>query len=617
MAGTLKKGLGFLDLFSLATGAMISSGLFILPSLAYQRCGSGVFLAYILAGIFVLPAMLSKAELSTAMPKAGGSYFFIDRSFGPCMGTLGGICSWFSMSLKSAFALIGLGIFFELLVPSISYFEIKLIACGILFFFIFLNLVGVKETAKAQVGMVLLLLGLIVFYLIGGFLKVEAERYLHIVPGKLGGILSTAGFVFISYGGLTKVASVAEEVKKPGKTIPLAMISSWFVTGILYGAVVFVTVGLLEPEVMGSTHTPISLGAKAFAGTPGLVLLSLAGILAFISTANAGILAASRTPMAMARDNLFPVFLSRINSRFKTPHYSIIFTGLFMLIVILFLDLEHLIEVASTLMILLFLLVNLSVIIMREGKIPNYRPEFKTPFYPWMQIFGILGSFLLLVKFGLFPLLTSACFLIGGLIWYMIYARPRVSRESGLTYIVQRLLSRRLSRGVLRKELREILRERDEIVEDRFDTLIHECEIVDFKESIKLDEFFHRVSGVLGKRTGVEEKILYDLLWERERESSTVISSGLAIPHIVVPGEGKFDILLARCRDGIIFDEESPPINTVFVLLGTREERNFHLRALAAIAQIAQDPEFEEKWLDARNVDELRDAVLLGKRKRE
>jgi mannitol/fructose-specific phosphotransferase system IIA component (Ntr-type) len=115
----------------------------------------------------------------------------------------------------------------------------------------------------------------------------------------------------------------------------------------------------------------------------------------------------------------------------------------------------------------------------------------------------------------------------------------------------------------------------------------------------------------------MKEEALYKLLWERERESSTVITSGLAIPHIVIPGEGKFSILLARCRGGIVFDEQTPSVNTVFVLLGTKEERNFHLKALAAIAQIAQDSEFEKSWLAAKSIDELRDAVLLGKRKRE
>ena len=616
MTGPLKKELNFLDVFSIASGAMISSGLFILPALAYARCGSGVFLAYILAGLFVLPAMLSKAELATAMPRAGGTYFFIDRSLGPPMGTLGGISGWFSLSFKSAFALVGLGIFFELLSPGISYFHVKLISSGFLLFFILLNLVGVKEAARIQNILVISLLMLLVAYLIGALPHIQAQRYTNIVPDDLKVLFSTAGFVFIAYGGLTKIASIAEEVKNPGKTIPLAMVCSWGIVGFFYSTVVFVTVGLLSPETLASTHTPISLGAKVVAGNAGLVLLTIAGVLAFVSTANAGILASSRSPMAMARDGLIPAVFSRTNSRFQTPHYSILFTGLFMLAVILFLDLEHLVEVASSLKILLFIMANLSVIVMRESRIPNYRPEFKSPLYPWVQILGILGPIFLLLEFGFLPLFITIIFLLAAFIWYWIYARPRVSRESGLLYLVQRILSRHLEHGLLRKELREIIRERDDIVEDRIDEMIHECIILDLEECVTLDDFFREVSRSAREGVNLSEDFLYDLLWERERESSTAIIPGLAIPHIIVPGENKFEILLARCRGGIIFDDATPPIHTVFVLLGTQDERNFHLKVLAAIAQIAQDTDFDSKWQDARNAEELRDAVLLAKRRR-
>ncbi|MFH1791353.1 MAG: amino acid permease, partial [Candidatus Omnitrophota bacterium] len=90
-AKRLSKRLNLFDLFCIASGAMISSGLFILPGLAYAKTGSSVILAYVLAGLFTIPAMLSKAELTTAMPKAGGDYFFISRSLGFTVGSIGGM----------------------------------------------------------------------------------------------------------------------------------------------------------------------------------------------------------------------------------------------------------------------------------------------------------------------------------------------------------------------------------------------------------------------------------------------------------------------------------------------------------------------------------------------
>ncbi|MDC7235127.1 MAG: amino acid permease, partial [Spirochaetales bacterium] len=96
---TLKRSLGTKEVFAIASGAMISSGLFVLPAVVYLKAGSSILTAYLLASIFIIPSMFSKAELSTAMPKSGGTYFFIDRSLGSLFGTFTGFASWFSLSL--------------------------------------------------------------------------------------------------------------------------------------------------------------------------------------------------------------------------------------------------------------------------------------------------------------------------------------------------------------------------------------------------------------------------------------------------------------------------------------------------------------------------------------
>jgi amino acid transporter len=113
----LSKELGLLDVYAISTGAMFSSGFFLLPGVAAAGTGPSVILAYLLAGIFILPAMLSVAELSTAMPRAGGAYYFLDRSLGPLVGTVGGLGAWFGLVLKSAFALVGMGAYLALVAP--------------------------------------------------------------------------------------------------------------------------------------------------------------------------------------------------------------------------------------------------------------------------------------------------------------------------------------------------------------------------------------------------------------------------------------------------------------------------------------------------------------------
>ncbi|UCB57580.1 MAG: amino acid permease [Candidatus Omnitrophota bacterium] len=612
MAEKLKKGLGLLHIFCIASGAMISSGLFVLPALASAKVGPALFLSYIAASLIAVPTIFSKAELVTAMPRAGGDYFYISRSMGSVAGVIGGLSSWFSLSLKAAFALIGMAAYVELVAP----FPIKTMALLLCLFFLLLNLIGIKQAARTQVILVAGLFAALIFYIFLGFPSIQLARYTPFAPFGVGSIFATAGFVFISYAGVTKIASISEEIRDPARSIPLGMILSLVSVGIVYALVVFVTSGLLDQVQLCNSLTPISDAAKVSAGGLGKVVMAVAAILAFVSTANAGIISASRYPLAMGRDRLLPRFFAKINARFATPHYAIIFTGIFMLAAILFLNLELLVKVASELLLLLFIFTNIAVIIMRESKLQNYQPKFHSPLYPGMQILGVIGCGILLAEMGRFILFLSSLFIAAGLIWYLAYAGVRGIKEFGLVHVIERIVNKELTSGELAKELKTIVRERDEIVEDRFDRLIKESTILDLEGPISRDDFFKEASKFLAGKLGIEPEKLTNLFIRREEESTTIIRSGLAIPHIIVEGKGKFAILLARSKQGVIFPQAEQPVHTIFVLVGTRDERNFHLRSLAAIAQIAQDKDFDKNWLTARNNEELRDIILLAERKR-
>jgi APA family basic amino acid/polyamine antiporter len=613
----LGRKLGPIDVFAVSAGAMISSGLFVLPGLAFAKAGPAVILAYMLAGVMVLPALFAKAELATAMPKAGGSYFFIERSMGPAAGTVGGLASWLSLSLKSAFALVGIGAFATLINPSLTGVQIKLIAVGFCVLFTIVNLMSVGLTGKVQVFLVAFLIGLLGLYVIRGSVAIDVHHYTPFAPFGARSVFAAAGLVFIAFGGLTKITSVAEEVRMPARNLPLGMFLAFFVVLVLYGLSVFVTVGLLDGQRLANSLTPLSAGGQTTAGMFGSVAMAFAAILAFVSTANAGILSASRFPMAMSRDRLVPRFLASVNRRFGTPHYSILLTGAFMAAVIILLDIEKLVMVASTMKVVLFLFVILACVIMRESRILNYKPAFVSPLYPWIHIGGIVCYGFLLYAMGGVALILTGGFIAGSVVWYKTYTRGGVMRKSAMIHVVERVTAKELAGDSLGSELREILRERDNIVEDRFDALVKNCEVVDIKGEHSLDSFFAVVADRLSRRLDVGRQALLESLIEREKDSTTAIRPGLAIPHIVVPGERKFELLMARCEPGVDFVEAQPPVYAVFVLAGSRDERTFHLRALAAIAQIVQDTTFDTNWLRARSLQDLRDIVLLAKRRRE
>ncbi len=608
----LKKELNLLDVFCIATGAMISSGLFLLPGLAHARAGPAVVFSYFFAGLLAMTGMLSQAELVSAMPKAGGTYFYVTRSMGPAVGTIDGLITWFSLSLKSAFALLGMAAFTKLAIK----IDIHIIAVCLCIIFIATNIVGIKEASRIQVGMVSGLLLILLFYIVKGIPSINIHNFEPFAPFGLSSVFSTAGFVFISFGGLLKVASIAEEVKNPAKTVPLGMILSLTIVTILYTLVVFVTSGVLGARVLDHSLTPVSDGASVFIGKKGMILMSFAAILAFVSTANAGIMASSRYPMALSKDRLIPDVFGETGKRFKTPHYSILLTGIF-IITVLFLKLDILVKVASTVLILTFIFSCLSVIIMRESMLQNYDPKFKSPLYPWVQIVGIIGFPFLVIEMGIEALVVFSLLIVGGLFIYWFYGRIRTSREYALLHLIQRITAKELTTRFMETELKEIIRERDEISLDRFDRMIQECIILDINDEMGLEEFFHLAAKTLSPRLEIDESELFRNLLARENESSTVIGPGLAIPHVVIPGEKHFDILIVRNRLGIKFSDTSQNINTLFLLAGTKDERNFHLRALSAIAQICQERNFHKKWSDAKSIEGLRDIILLGKRMRK
>ena len=617
-AGTaLRRELGLAGVFSIAAGAMISSGLFVLPGIAFAKIGPSMVFAYLLAGILNIPAMFAQAELSTAMPRSGGSYFVIERSLGAYAGTLSGLISWLCISLKAAFACVGIGALALLFLPNASAWIVKLVAIAACLVFATVNLLSVKGTGRLQNLLVAGLLGALAYYAAGGAPSVDPARFAPFLTSDWRTFLAVTGMVFISYGGLTKVVDVSEEVKNPTRNLPLGMFLAFAVVNVFYVVVVFVTAGVLNAQELSGSLAPLALGARAALGLPGEIVIGVAAFLAYATTGNAGILAASRSPLAMSRDGLAPEFLSRTSRRFRTPHTSIAATTLFMVFAITFLSVEDLAKTGATMFLISFILLNVAVLVMRRARLQGYRPSFRVPLCPWLPVAGSITYVLLIVDMGRIPLLVTAGFVAGASVWYILYVQKRISRESAFVYLARQAVSKSIVRTDLEDELVSIALEREDVRPDRFDELVRRALVLDIPEHIDAREMFRRIAAELAPRVGLSADRLLDLLLARERESSTEVRPGLAIPHVVIEGESVFDLALVRCHHGAVFSELHPPVRAAFVLVGSPDQRNFHLRALMAVAHIAGERDFESRWLHARSAEQLRDIVLLSRRRRE
>ena len=319
----------------------------------------------------------------------------------------------------------------------------------------------------------------------------------------------------------------------------------------------------------------------------------------------------------MAEDNLIPSYFSKVNLKLKTPVTSILFTSLFMITVIVFLELESLVKVASTMMLILFFLVNLSVILMRESKIASYRPSFKSPLYPYVQILGLIIYLLLIIEMGLVPFLITSGFIAFSLLWYFLYSKRRNLKQSALLQIVERITAKEIRSSVLTDELRDILFERDGIVEDKFDSIVKEATFIDIRKEIDDDGLVSIISEKFSKKFDITAKSIYNLFREEEEKFDSVIYEGLAILNIVLEGKTKFDIVIVRSTHGIDFGKGSPQVHIVFALAGTKDKRSFYLQTLIAIAQVVQNKEFIKNWKKANSIQDLKNLILLSERIRK
>ena len=401
----------------------------MLPGLAVGITGSSVWLAFLVAALCILPAVLSKSELGTAMPKSGGTYVYIERAFGPLFGTIAGIGLWLSLLLKSAFSLVGLSAYLYVVV-NIDEAYTKVIALLALLLIFLLNVFGLKKVEKTQLIIVSTSIISLIVIIALGLSSFDTKLTDPVFSDGTNGFIAGVAFLYISYAGVTKIAAIAGEIKNPAKNLPLTMIISLFLITTIYCMVALALVGNVEASVLSTDIKPIhtlfqTIGGDAFGLVAGVV-----GALTLLSMANSGVLASSRFPFAMSKDGLLPGYLAGVNSKFMTPVSAILTTSTLIALAIIFLDVVKIAKLASAFKVLMFIFNELTVIVLRETNAQWYKPTFKSPLYPYVQIFGILSGIVLLAFLGIMPVVSVIGVVVLGFLIFLVYGSK--SDRSGI-----------------------------------------------------------------------------------------------------------------------------------------------------------------------------------------
>jgi amino acid transporter/mannitol/fructose-specific phosphotransferase system IIA component (Ntr-type) len=525
--------------------------------------------------------------------------------------------TWLALTLKTAFALIGMGAYVGLFFPQVP---ILPLAAGFTIVFGAINFFGVKKTGVFQAFLVIGLL-LIVFWFTGnGLFQLKTEHFAGLFDKGFGAVYGTAGLVYISYVGLTNIASISEEVKNPEKNLPLGMILALLTAILIYGLGTSVMVGVLSPEDFHHDLTPVASTAELLFGHWGAVLMTIAAVLAFFSVANAAILSASRYPLAMSRDHLIPRIFCALN-KYKTPKNAIYFTVAAILFWLVVFDPTKIAKLASAFQLLLFALSCLAVIIMRESRIESYDPGYRSPFYPWMHILGFIAPLVLIVEMGLLPSLFTLALIAMGTGWYFYYARDKVIRDGAIYHMFAHWGEYRFEG--LDRELRSILKEKGLREQDPFDAVVANASIIDIGNKVTFGEVVGRAAARLDKKFPGKGELLVVSFMEGTRVGATPVSHSIALPHVRLPDIDHPEMVMVRCHQGVpieIDDEflgehSSPnPIHAFFFLVSPEADPGQHLRILAQIAGHADDEKFMKRWLSARNEQEMKEILLRDDR---
>lgn len=495
---TLARTLGLFDATMIGVGAMIGAGIFVLTGVATGEAGPAALLAFALNGLVTLITAFAYAELASAIPEAGGGYAFVKRAFPGPIGFISGWMLWFAYTVACALYAVGFGGYLmELLhsyFPALSNIIVGLAGHGgaiamatfaISAVFITLNVVGSNVTGKAENVITmgkLLVLGLFIVFgmiAIGRDPALFKNNFRPFIPKGMGGVVVAMGLTFIAFEGYDLIATVSEEIQDPTRNIPKATFISLAVAVTIYLLIILVSVGavdvtaftdiynkhpaelnvpgarVLDPadpaintvwEVMGIyKETGIVRAAENFMPAVGVLIIVFGGLLSTMSALNATVMASSRVAFSMGRERMLPAVLAIIHPKRRTPHVAVLATGAILVGMAVALPVEVVGSAASVLFLLSFVLVNASLILIRQRE-PDLGRGYRVPLFPWLPLLGIVINLALAVYQLTFQPLAWTASLVwigaGGVV-YFFYTRGQTAPEEPAPILMEEALTPR------------------------------------------------------------------------------------------------------------------------------------------------------------------------------
>jgi APA family basic amino acid/polyamine antiporter len=439
------RSLNLVDVIMLGIAAMIGGSIFVLTGPAIGLAGTAVSFALIINACITLFTAMGYAELGSALPEAGGGYLWVREGLPRPNAFFSGWMAWFAHIVAGSLYSVGFGSFVSSFLQMVNIVDSntatiihldKIIALISIITIGFVNIRGVSETGKAGTIVTIVQLGSIVTLIVAGLWAMSnhpqwASNFKDFLPNGFTGLVSAMGLMFIAFEGYEIIVQTGDEVKNPKRNLPRAIFISLGLVVVLYCLVAFVSIGAVYLPNGSSSwkfigengDLGISKAAEFFMPYGGIVVL-VGGIVSTLAALNATTFSSSRVAFAMGKYYNLPAKLSSIHLKFKTPYIATIISCIVMVVMAAFLPLEQIAVAAAVVFLLLFTQVNIAVISIRRMYGNKLQYGFKTPFFPYVSITGIILNLILAVYLLVTQPISwgiSILWIIIGFIVYRLY----------------------------------------------------------------------------------------------------------------------------------------------------------------------------------------------------
>jgi len=401
----LKRSLGLGECIFYGVGSILGAGIYTLIGKTAGIAGNMTWLAFLIASVCALLTAFSYAELSAAFPKAGGEFEYAKQAFGKKTGiTLGMVITLNGIVTGAAVAVGFAGYFNDLTNTSLGFVPFAIIALIFL-----INSAGIKHSSVVNIIFTLIEAGGLLFIIFSAVPDIGKVNYTELPPEGINGILTASALAFFAYVGFEEIVKLAEETRNPGKAIPRALFITSAIVIVIYTLVSLSAVTVVPFEELGQSKSPLADVVKVRFAETCIVIISVIALFSTSNTILSNMLGSSRILLNMSKETKSLTFFSKVGSKRKTPVMALLLILVIMCSFALIGSIETVARIATVLIFITFIAVNLCVIVLRFRK-PSLKRPYKVPFsigkIPVISTLGVLMT-LVLLGYNLYSLFTG------------------------------------------------------------------------------------------------------------------------------------------------------------------------------------------------------------------